>query len=306
MRVVAIINAKASAVLESGPAIADTIARRFRERGHDLELSLVSPEDIEEALRQAAARTDIEAIIVGGGDGSQSLAASLLAGTGMILGVLPLGTVNLLARDLEVPFDLLAAVDALAGAKVETIDLGEVNGRTFHSLAGLGFLARMARERQRARADIPYARWLAFMLALVRAIARVDRMSLWIETENGKLARRSSAVLVTNNTYRESEWTRPRISDGLLEVHIVKGWTWLPLVKAGFDMVLGRWRRTGRIESILAREIEINPRRRRIPVSIDGEVVHERAPLHFRVRRGALKVLRPACAPSEAERPPAA
>jgi diacylglycerol kinase family enzyme len=306
LRAVAIINAKAGAVLESGPAIAETIARRFRERGHDLELSLVSPEDIEEALRRAADRSDIEAIIVGGGDGSQSLAASLLAGTGMILGVLPLGTVNLLARDLEVPLDLLSAVDALAGANVETIDLGEVNGRTFHSLAGLGFLARMARERQRARADIPYARWLAFLLALIRAVARVDRMSLWIETENGKLLRRSSAVLVTNNIYRESEWTRPRISDGLLEVHIVRGWTWLPLVKAGFDMMLGRWRRTGRIESILAREIEINPRRRRIPVSIDGEVVQERAPLHFRVQRGALKVLRPVYEPPEAGRSPAA
>jgi diacylglycerol kinase family enzyme len=113
-------------------------------------------------------------------------------------------------------------------------------------------------------------------------------------------------VLVTNNTYRESEWTRPRISDGLLEVHIVRGWTWLPLVKAGFDMMLGRWRRTGRIESILAREIEINPRRRRIPVSIDGEVVQERAPLHFRVQRGALKVLRPVYEPPEAGRSPAA
>ena len=306
MRAVAIINAKASTVLESGPEIVDSIARRFRERGHDLELSLVAPEDIEDSLRLAAARTDIDAIIVGGGDGSQSLAASLLAGTGKILGVLPLGTVNLLARDLEVPFDLLSAVDALAEASVETIDLGEVNGRIFHSLAGLGFLARMARERQRARADIPFARWLAFLLALVRAIARVDRMALSIETESGKLVRRSSAVLVTNNIYRESEWTRPRMSDGLLEVHIVKGWTRLPLVKAGFDMMLGRWRRTGRIESILARQIEINTRSRRIPLSVDGEVVDERAPLRFSVQRGALKVLRPACATPESKRPPAA
>lgn len=306
MRAVAIVNAKASTVLELGPAIVDDIACRFSEQGHDLELSLVSPEEIEEALRSAAARPDIDAIIVGGGDGSQSLAASLLAGTGKALGVLPLGTVNLLARDLDVPFDFLEAVDALAEAGVESIDLGDLNGRTFHSLAGLGFLARMARERQRARADVPFARWLAFLLALVRAIARVDRMSLQIETEDGKLVRRSSAVLVTNNIYRETEWTRARMSDGLLEVHIVKGWTWLPLLTAGFDVMLGRWRQTGRIESILAREVEIRPRRRRIPVSVDGEVVYERRPLRFTVRRGALKVLRPVYAAAGAERSPAA
>lgn len=297
MRAVAIVNAQASAVLELGHEIVEGVERQFRVRGHELELQLVSPEDIERALKIAAARPEIEAVIVGGGDGSQSLAASLLAGTDKALGVLPLGTMNLLARDLDMPFDPMEAVGALADAHVDTIDLGELNGRTFHSLAGLGFLARMARERQRARSDVPFARWLAFGLAFWRAISRTDRMSLEIETERGKLLRRCSAVLVTNNIYRETEWIRRRMSDGLLEVHIVSGWTWLPLVKAGFDVMLGRWRQMGRIESILAREVVIRPRRRRVPVSIDGEVVLERSPLHFRVRRAALRVLRPAGSP---------
>jgi len=293
MRAVAILNSKASAVLEAGPAIADDIARRFRQRGYDLELLLVAPEDIEASIREAAERPDISAVIVGGGDGSQSLAASLLAGTDKALGVLPLGTVNLLARDLDMPLGLMEAVDALGEAHVEGIDLGAVNGRTFHSLAGLGFLARMAHERQRARNEIPFAKWLAFCLALFRAIARTDRMSLLIETERGKIARKSSAVLVTNNIYRETEWTRRRMSDGLIEIHIVRGWTWLPLAQAGFDVMLGRWRQSGRIESILARHATIKSRRRRVAVSIDGEVVHETTPLEFGVRRSVLKVLRP-------------
>jgi diacylglycerol kinase family enzyme len=298
LRAIAIINEQASTVLELGSDIVDGLASRFQARGHELEVQLVSPEEIEKALKSAAVRPEIDAVIVGGGDGSQSLAASLLAGSGKALGVLPLGTMNLLARDLDMPFDLMEAVDALAASHVDFIDLGDLNGRTFHSLAGLGFLARMARERQRARFEIPFARWLAFALALWRAISRIDRMLLEIETESGKLVRRCSAVLVTNNIYRESEWTRERMKDGLLEVHIVRGWTWLPLVKAGFDVMLGRWRQKGRIESIPAREIIILPHRRRVPVSIDGEVVHERTPLHFGVRRAALKVLRPIAAPA--------
>jgi diacylglycerol kinase family enzyme len=293
LRATGIINEQAGTVLELGSEIVEGLADRFRARGHELEVQLVSPDEIEKALKSAAARPDIDAVIVGGGDGSQSLAASLLAGTGKALGVLPLGTMNLLARDLEMPFDLKEAVDALAEAQVDLIDLGDLNGRTFHSLAGLGFLARMARERQRARFELPFARWLAFALALWRAITRIDRMLLEIETEDGKLVRRCSAVLVTNNIYRESEWTRERMKDGLLEVHVVRGWTWLPLAKAGFDLVLGRWRQKGRIESISAREITITPRRHRIPVSIDGEIVFEHTPLQFRVRRAALKVLRP-------------
>lgn len=304
MRAVAIINAKASTVLEMGPAVVDDIARSFQSRGYDLEVELLPPEDIEAALKSAAARPDLDAVIVGGGDGSQNLAASLLSGTGKALGVLPLGTVNLLARDLDVPFDALQGVDALSNATVETIDLAEVNGVTFHSIAGLGFLARMARERQRARKEVPFARWLAFALALWRALSRADRMALLIETETGKITRRCSAVLVTNNIYRETEWTRRRMSDGLLEIHMVAGWTWWPLARAGLDVMMGRWRQSGRVESILARELVITTRKSRVPVSIDGEIVALNSPLHFRVRQNALKVLHPIAADTTAQSAP--
>ncbi len=293
MRAIAILNAKASSVLEAGPEISKAVAERLRAQSEHLEIQFLPPDEIEDAIRSAAARTDIEAVIVGGGDGSQSLAASLLAGSGKALGVLPLGTMNLLARDLDMPSDLMEAVDRLAQSHAEPIDLGDLNGRAFHSLAGLGFFARMAEERQRARNEIPFARWLAFVVALFRALTRTDRMSLVIETENGKLNRRCSAVLVTNNIYRETEWTRRRMSDGLLEVHIVRGWTWLPLAGAGFDVMMGRWRQTGRIESILARNVVISTRRKRVGVSIDGELVRVETPLVFNVRRGALTVLRP-------------
>lgn len=304
MRAVAIVNARASTVLELGPAVVDDITQSFQSRGYDLEIELLPPEDIEAALKSAATRPDLDAVIVGGGDGSQNLAATLLSGTGKALGVLPLGTVNLLARDLDVPFDVFQAVDALSNASVETIDLAEVNGVTFHSIAGLGFLAQMARERQRARKEVPFARWLAFALALWRALSRADRMALLIETETGKITRRCSAVLVTNNIYRETEWTRRRMNDGLLEIHLVAGWTWLPLAKAGLDVMMGRWRQNGRVESILARELVITTRKPRVPVSVDGEVGILNSPLHFRVRQSALKVLHPIPAEAAAQGAP--
>lgn len=304
MRAVAIINAKASTVLEMGPAVVHDIAQGFRTRGYDLEVELLPSENIEPALKSAAARPDLDAVIVGGGDGSLNVAASLLSGTGKALGVVPLGTVNLLARDLQIPFDVIHAVDALSNATVETIDLAEVNGVTFHSIAGLGFLAQMARERQRARKEVPFARWLAFALALWRALSRADRMALLIETDTGKITRRCSAVLVTNNIYRESEWTRRRMSDGLLEVHMVSGWTWWPLARAGLDVMMGRWRQSGRVESILGRELVITTRKTRVPVSVDGEIVTLSPPLHFRVLPNALKVLRPIPANATAQSSP--
>src|SRR5690606_15263768 len=128
LRAIAIIKEQASTGLELGSDSVGGLASRFQARGHELDVQLVSPEGSENARKSAAGRPEIDAVIVGGGDGSQSLAASLLAGSGKALGVLPLGTMNLLARDLDMPFDLMEAVDALAASHVDSIDLGDLNG----------------------------------------------------------------------------------------------------------------------------------------------------------------------------------
>ena len=90
-------------------------------------------------------------MVVGGGDGSVSAAANALAGTGKTLGVLPFGTLNLLARDLAMPANIEEAIEALGAAQPRKIDLARVNGRFFHSLSGLGFFSQMARAREEVR-----------------------------------------------------------------------------------------------------------------------------------------------------------
>jgi diacylglycerol kinase family enzyme len=93
-------------------------------------------------------------VIVGGGDGTVSYAAGLLAGTGTVLGVLPLGTANDLARTLEIPANLGQACAALADGKVVDIDLGRANG---HPLAyGVAAVRAYARHKPfRARLEFP-------------------------------------------------------------------------------------------------------------------------------------------------------
>ena len=88
---------------------------------------------------------DHDTVVIGGGDGSVSAAVDALAPTGKTLGVLPCGTLNLLARDLGMPDDVDAAIAALARATPRRIDLASLNGRLFHSLSGLGFFSQMAR-----------------------------------------------------------------------------------------------------------------------------------------------------------------
>jgi diacylglycerol kinase (ATP) len=84
-------------------------------------------------------------LVVGGGDGTVSYAAGRIAGTGVVLGVLPLGTANDFARTLEIPSALPAAVDTLLSGKVVDIDLGRVNGSVFLNVASLGLSVAVTR-----------------------------------------------------------------------------------------------------------------------------------------------------------------
>ncbi|MGZ9021426.1 MAG: diacylglycerol/lipid kinase family protein, partial [Rhodoplanes sp.] len=152
------------------------------------------------------ARSDYDTIIVGGGDGSASYAAQRLAATGKALGVLPLGTVNLLARDIGVPTELEGAIDAVEAAVPRAIDLGVLNGRPFHTLSGVGFFSQLARAREETR-DLP-GRVLRVMAAAARALRRAGRFTLDISVEGRARQFDCVAVLVTVNCFSGEEWRR--------------------------------------------------------------------------------------------------
>ncbi|MGJ3189266.1 lipid kinase [Paenarthrobacter sp. FR1] len=77
-------------------------------------------------------------VVVGGGDGTMTSAAGLLAGTDIMLGVLPLGTANDFARTLEIPGGLTEACAVIADGKVVDVDLGRANGEPFLNVASVG------------------------------------------------------------------------------------------------------------------------------------------------------------------------
>ena len=119
-------------------------ASRLIEAGWDLELGTGDDDVREHRLREAVA-AGIEAVVVAGGDGSLNHTVQLLAGTDTALGVLPLGTANVWAREIGIPLDIRRATDVLLHGETLRIDLGQANGRYFIAIAGVGFDASVTR-----------------------------------------------------------------------------------------------------------------------------------------------------------------
>jgi diacylglycerol kinase family enzyme len=118
--------------------IAAEVEKDFRDAGHEITTLLIAPGELDSTLGIAvASRPDV--LIIGGGDGSVSAAAGVLAGTGIALGILPMGTFNLAARDLGVPLDFTEAARFLSNATSFPIDVMDVNDRTCLCCTIFGF-----------------------------------------------------------------------------------------------------------------------------------------------------------------------
>jgi diacylglycerol kinase family enzyme len=289
-----ILNAKAGTIADRNPAeVRDIVERAFASHGHLAEVRLEEGDDFIEAIDDAC-RSGPSTIVVGGGDGSDSHAIRKLAGSSRTLGVLPLGTMNLFAKSLGMPADLDAALAALAGANPGAIDLATVNGRAFHTLAGLGFFAEVARARAQVRGGgMPFGRFIAVARSSFRAFTKAGILQLTLETDEGRREIEAYALLVSNNRLSDTGFDRARLDEGVLEIHFAEGPEMAKRMQAGLDLMAGRWRDNPDIQSIAVRSATITTHRPRLWLSVDGELTRMSTPLVFASRPAVLNVLRP-------------
>ena len=287
-----LLNARAGTLLDAGPErVRDELVAALDGRCSRRHIRLLKPRSLVAEI-QRAAKSDYSTIVVGGGDGSVSCAARVLAHTGKTLGVLPFGTINLLARDLNMPANIHEAIAALGDAKPRVIDLARVNGRVFHSLSGLGFFSQMARAREEVRGH-PFGRLIGVGIAAFRALQRTYPFTLDIKTDHHREHVEALAVLVTNNRFNP-DWHRPVLDEGMLEIHIVEHAGALSKLKASANLLTGAWRNdddTDGIRSIVARHVAIGRTRPRAWAATDGELKRERIPLRYEAMPKALTVL---------------
>ncbi|MDY0883424.1 diacylglycerol/lipid kinase family protein [Dongia soli] len=304
MRATVIVNAKAGSLQgKSAAEITDHLGELFRNSGFEAQIQAVEGPAMMSALEQAAQR-NVDYLIVGGGDGSVAYAGSLLVGKKTVLGILPLGTLNLVARDLNIPLDLEQAVQALGRGQIREIDVAQVNGRYFLSNAGLGFFARMAREREEQRHENRFGKWHAFVVALLHSVREAHRVEVTIDAGEGPRQYRTRAMLVTNNAFDSASLLRKdRLDGGRLGVHIARHPARTDLWRTFIRLFIGNWRRDPDVDVFETVEVTVQGRGRQVvDLSADGETFHERFPLRFRILPKALQVLAPAVQSADFER----
>lgn len=299
--VLLVVNPASGGKPGSGPGLAedraqltaDALGARLSERGLQVtHRELAQGDDLAELARHAADTG--HDVVVAGGDGTVSLAATaLLEHPDAALGILAGGSFNNVARGFGVPTTLDEAIEAIADGSTTLVDAGwvarESGGRPFFEAAGVGldavgFLAVELAERRG---------WWRALRATLHGL-RMRRTPMRITLDDLVYRTGSPTVTVSNGPYHGmgfavGEEADP--TDGLFNVAVFRGMSRLEVLRHFVAVARRRRRREPRIDSYRARRVTIEGVRRALPAHADGVSIGL-TPVTFEVRPGGLRIFR--------------
>jgi diacylglycerol kinase family enzyme len=235
-------------------------------------------------------------VLACGGDGTVAACAAALAGADIALGVLPAGTGNLLARNLDLPLNHSDALDVAFGSGRRRIDVLEAADHRFVVMAGLGFDAALIRDTDEdLKAKLG---WVAYLNGLLRAVRGTPRVLFEVVVDSQPALRRHGVGVLVGNVGQVQGGLAvlpdAQPDDGLLDVivltpHSARDWpvlVWRLLRRRPNDGPQAEVMRGERVRITASRAV---------PIEYDGELSGESTELSVSVLAAALVL----CVPGE-------
>jgi len=280
------------------------VRRELVRRGWSIEIETTRLRGDASLLARQAARAGLDAVWVAGGDGTASEAVNGLVGSETALGILPVGTGNIWARQLRLPiytithpFRLREAAIAQVEGQVRAVDVGQLNDRYFLLWAGIGFGAQVTTEleprsrRTKRLGALPYA-IAAIMLAREFSGVRTNAVL------DGRLVRGRTILILVSNIQMYAFFRVARqaqLDDGLLDVFVFKGLGLSYTIRHAAKILSGRHLQDPRVVQRQARQITVWTEEP-MAVQVDGDPVGT-TPVSLRVVPRAIRILVPPRAP---------
>ena len=288
MRLLCIVN-PAAGTRRDARRITEPLRHLAGSHGWDLTSAFTAgPPQAVDVASTAAGGYDV--VIAAGGDGTIHEVATGLVGGDAALGIIPAGSGNGLARSLGVPIDTRRAVAALATCEFRALDVGEVNGRLFFAVAGVGLDAVVARRFHETgkivRGLIPY------IVHAVSTWASHEPELLSYSIDDRHFEERLLTLVVANvEQYGFNTYIAPgaRPDDGKFLVTRVAPMGGLALARAVVQLFCGTLGKNAAVQLTPGETVTVE---RAAPglIQLDGEAIEAEARLQFTIRPGALRV----------------
>lgn len=235
-------------------------------------------------------------VVVGGGDGTVSYTAGRVAGTSVVLGVLPLGTANDFARTLEIPTDLAEACATVTEGKVVDIDLGRANGEPFLNVASVGLSVAVTEALSPRLKRILGP--LAYGIATLRAYSGHKAFRARLEFPDGdhepmELEDLLQVAVGNGRHYGGGNTVSPTagIDDHILDIYAIVAGPLREHVSIARLLKDGSFIEHDRVHHLTSRRVRLVTERP-LPVNLDGEIATA-TPTDFTIQRNAVQVVVP-------------
>ena len=268
----------------------------FQERGIEAELHAFDADALPGLVDRACAG-EMDALVVCGGDGSIRSVVTVLGDRTLALGIIPGGTMNIVARDAGLPTELADAVDVIVRGRISPIDVACVNGEPFLCNSALGLMPHLARTREELRGEPWWRKWPKVLAEFFSLLKTYPRLRLTVEA-NGETRRfRTRAVAVSNNLLTDAAGpipARESVRAGKLGIYVAQDTSRWALLRIALRMASGSWQGHRSMETIETEAAVLSlGHSGLVSVMNDGEPTRMRDPLRYTIRAGALRLLVP-------------
>lgn len=259
--------------------------------GREVEVAYTKGHGDATRLALSAVEKGCETVLAAGGDGTINETAAALCGTGIVLGIIPCGSGNGLARHLGIPVDIKESLKIIIENHAMDIDYATVNDKKFFCTCGVGFDAAVseafARKKTRGK--------LTYIQSTFQTYANYEPEHYTIIANGKTLTEKAFLVAVCNaSQYGNNAYIAPSasINDGLLDVTIIHAGNALSTALVGVDMLTGMIERNMLIQTFRTDNIIIE-REHRGPSHVDGEPMEMDRSLRVCCHHNGLRVFTP-------------
>ncbi|MFT3910482.1 MAG: diacylglycerol kinase family protein [Ferruginibacter sp.] len=262
LKLLFVINARAGA---NNISWQDMISNYFTGKQHDINYFILE-KNVSELKKNIAALQPHRVIAVGG-DGTVALVAKLIAGTNAALGILPAGSANGMAKELNIPVDPTAALNIIENGEVLICDAIKINDKhmCLH-LADIGLNAQFIKYFEEGK----LRGWLGYAKVMIKTLWRSQKITVNIQTADAPVKEKVFMVVLANaSKYGTGATINPegKLDDGKFEVVLVRQLSFIEVLKTLFRP---KSLDPKKIEAIHVTSLKIQTRRN-VHFQIDGE-----------------------------------
>lgn len=281
------------------------LAEYMRKCGWAMDLvQTQQPGDASHFARQAA-QNSVDMVLLAGGDGTINEAANGLISTSTALGIVPVGTGNILAHQLRMPILSLAAPlyvrdvgEALCASRVQRVDAGVINDRYFVCWAGLGLDAEITAHMEPRPRYAKRLRTLPYIVAGFAVASEFRGVRSRIVIEGRTFRTRALMALASNIQLYAAFFNiapHARMDDGLLDIFVFKGLGFSYILRHLLHLFSGQYRHDPKVMHALARTMQVQTSPS-VAVQLDGDPFGD-TPATIGIEPGKLRLLVPPQAP---------